>query len=129
MQLHNILNIKSLYFCCEVWMMKQTYIKRLNRTEVKFTGLTAGYNLLYCGRNGAILELTIGPVKSNLAQYYQKLLSNVIRLEDIRHPEQLPDYGLMGGRPGRPMKRLLYLRPRRGRKVTSLIWDIGGNFK
>jgi hypothetical protein len=34
------------------------------------------------------------------AQYKQKLLNHVSRMEDIRYPEQLLDYQPIGRRPG-----------------------------
>jgi len=37
----------------------------------------------------------------------EKSLDHVSRLEDIRYPEHLFDYRTVGGRPGRPLKRLL----------------------
>jgi hypothetical protein len=46
-------------------------------------------------------------VKKKLAQYKQKWLNNVRRMEDIRYPKQLLDYPLIGIKPGRTLKRLL----------------------
>jgi hypothetical protein len=37
-------------------------------------------------------ELKMDPIKKKLAQYKQKLLNHVSRMEDIRYPKQLLDY-------------------------------------
>jgi len=48
------------------------------------------------------------PVEKIVAQYKQKWLNHVSRMEDIRHPIQLLDYWPMRRqRPGWPLKRLL----------------------
>jgi hypothetical protein len=58
---------------------------------------TAGYSLLLDhGRNEDILELNTEPVKKRFAQYEQKLLNNVSRMDGIRHPKQLHDYQPVG---------------------------------
>jgi hypothetical protein len=46
---------------------------------------TAGYSLLDHRRNEDILEeLNVEPVERELAQYEQKLLNHVSRMEDIK---------------------------------------------
>jgi len=45
---------------------------------------TAGYSLLDHRRNEYILEeLKVDPVEKKLAQYKQKLLNNITRMDDI----------------------------------------------
>jgi hypothetical protein len=51
-------------------------------------------------------ELKVDPVQKKLAQYKLKWLNRVSRMEDIRYPKQLLDYGPLR-RPGRPLKTLL----------------------
>jgi hypothetical protein len=70
---------------------------------------TAGYIILNYRRiEDTLEELKVDPVKKKLAQYKQKCLIHVRRLEDIRYPKQLLDYRPNGRRrPGRPLKRLL----------------------
>jgi len=54
---------------------------------------TEGYSLLYHWKNEYILEIEIDPVKMKLAQYKQKWLNHIKRMEDIRYPKQFLDYG------------------------------------
>jgi len=65
-----------------------------------------GYSFLDHGRNEIVLEeLRVDPVGNKSAQFKQKWLQHVSRLEDIRYPEQLLDYRRIGRRPGRQLKR------------------------
>jgi hypothetical protein len=48
--------------------------------------LTAAYNLLK-HKNKIFLELNVDPVKKELAQYKQKWLNLVNRMEGIRYPK------------------------------------------
>jgi hypothetical protein len=62
---------------------------------MKFMRLSAGYSLLDQRRTEYILkELKVDPAEKKLAQYKQKWLNNVSRLEDVRHPKQLLNYDL-----------------------------------
>jgi hypothetical protein len=41
-------------------------------------------------------EIKVDPVEKELAQYKQKWLNHISRMEDIRHPKQLLDYQSIG---------------------------------
>jgi hypothetical protein len=75
---------------CEIYVLKQRDIRRLKTAEMKFKRSTAGYSSLDPRRNEGILEqVKIDPVEKKLAQYKQKYLNYVSRIEDIRYPKQL----------------------------------------
>jgi hypothetical protein len=58
-------------------------MRRLKTAEVKFMRCTAGYSSLDHRKNEDILEeLKVGSVEKKLAQYNQKWLSYVSRMED-----------------------------------------------
>jgi hypothetical protein len=55
--------------------------------------LKAGYNFIVHRINCNILEeLKVNSIEKKLAQYKEKLLSHVNRMENISHPKQLLDY-------------------------------------
>jgi len=85
-----------------MWTLKQRDIRGLNTAEMKLMRHTAGYSLLDHRRNEDILEeLTVDPLENKLAQYKQKELNHVSRMEDIRYPKELLDYRPIGKqRPG-----------------------------
>jgi hypothetical protein len=67
---------------------------------------TARYSLLDHSRNEDILEeFKVNPAEK-LAQYKQKWLNHVSRMEDIRYPKQLLDYRPIGRRRRRPRRTL-----------------------
>jgi hypothetical protein len=55
------------------------------------------YSLLDHRRNDNLEELKVEPLEMKLARYKQKLLGPVIRLEDIKLPNQHLDYRPAGG--------------------------------
>jgi hypothetical protein len=54
---HNSLAIPSLGHGCEMWTLKQIYIKRVKTAEMKFMGCTVAYKLLDHRRNADISEV------------------------------------------------------------------------
>jgi len=67
---------------------------------------TAGYSSLDRRRNEDILEeLKVDPAGKKLAQYKQKWLNNVSRIEALRYPKLLLDSRPVGRRRGPPLKR------------------------
>jgi hypothetical protein len=108
LKVYNVLAVPSLLYGCNMWTLKQRDMRILNTAEMKFMTLTAGYSLLDHRRNEDILEIKADPVKCKSAQYKQKRLDHVSKMEDIRYPEKLLDYRpIKRRRPGRPLKRLL----------------------
>jgi hypothetical protein len=98
-----MLVILSLSYGCVSWTLEQRYTRRLKTTEMNVVKRTARYSLL-----DILEELNVDPVDEQLAQYKQKCLNHVRRMEDIRYPKQILDYRPIGRRrPGRPLKRLL----------------------
>jgi hypothetical protein len=89
--------------------LKQRDIKRLKKAEMKFVTGTAGYNLMDYRRKQDIQEgIKVEPVDRKLAQYKQKRLNQVSRMEDVRYPKHFLVCQPVGRRRrGRPLKRLL----------------------
>jgi len=69
---------------------------------MEFMRNTADYILL----DHRISEDIVDPVETKLAQYKEKCLNHVNRIQDICHSKQLPDFRPVQARPGRPIKRL-----------------------
>jgi hypothetical protein len=68
-------------------------IQRLQTIEMIYMRHTAGYNLIHHRRNEDILEkLNVDTDEEKSAQYEQKWLNLVTRMEDIRYPKQLLGY-------------------------------------
>jgi len=60
---------------------------------MKYMRLKAGYNFIVHRINCNILEeLKVNSIEKKLAQYKEKLLNHVNRMENISHPKQLLDY-------------------------------------
>jgi hypothetical protein len=76
-------------------------------SAVKTSSLTSGYSLSDQRKNENILEeLGADPVQKSLAQYKQKYLNHVSRMEDVTYPKQLLDYRTIGrGRRRRRRRR------------------------
>jgi hypothetical protein len=65
-------------------------MKQRKTAEMKLVRPTAGYSLLDHGRNeneDILDKLKVDPVERKLAQYKQKWLYHVSRMEDIRYPK------------------------------------------
>jgi hypothetical protein len=68
----------------------------------------ARYSLLERSRNDVLEERKVDPVEKKLVQYKQEWLNHVSRMEGIRYPKQLHDYGPIGRRiSGQTLKRRL----------------------
>jgi hypothetical protein len=66
---YSILAFPSLLYGCEVWTLKQRYVRRLKTVEIIFMRRRAGYNLLDHRRHENILEgLKVDPVENKSAQ-------------------------------------------------------------
>jgi len=75
---------------------------------MKFVRHKSGLSLLDHRIKEDILEkFKVDSVENKLAQHKQKWLNRVRRMEDIRYPQQLPDYRCVGRRPGRLLRKLL----------------------
>jgi len=74
------------YSCNNIWTLKQRDVRRLKTAEMEFKRRTAGYSSLYHRRN----EDT--SIQNKIAQYEEKLLNHIRKIEDIRCPKQIPNY-------------------------------------
>jgi hypothetical protein len=86
------------------WKLKQRNARRLKTAEINLRRRSEWYSLLDRRRNEDILEeAEVEPVEKKLAQYKQKWLNHVSRMEDSRYTKQLLDYRPVGTRrPGQP---------------------------
>jgi hypothetical protein len=79
--------------------------KKSKDSRDEFMWRTEGYSLLDHKRNGDILEIKADPAEKTLAQYKQKLLNHVSRMEIIRRKNNCVTIGLFGRKiSGRPLK-------------------------
>ncbi|KAJ4428270.1 hypothetical protein ANN_24287 [Periplaneta americana] len=83
----------------EIWVLKQRDISRLRAAEMKYLRRTAGYTLLDHKRNEDILqELKMQPLEEKIAEYRNRWLEHISRMETGQTPQEMLKYHPQGQR-------------------------------
>jgi hypothetical protein len=91
LKVYNILAIPSLLYGCEIWISKQSDMRRLKTPDIAHDTHSRVQFIILQKNLRYFKVLKVDPVKRK-SRYKPKWLDHVNRMEHIKYPKQLLDY-------------------------------------